>query len=423
MSKPADHSSKTKVCLCKGWTLIAIVALSGCATYHSMPITAEAVHARLQPPEMAQVRILASEIEHPILRPIELKEDEGLSPDSAAVLAMLLNPSLRAMRDQRAVSSAQLLDAGLLPNPKVTYSLNVPTGGDTAGRVTAYGLGLDWSVTSLISRTSRISEAKARKEAVDLDIAWREWQVAQGAKAAVYQLSSLQSQIKLLEQVRQRMAENLVHIQKAVADGSMTASALNAAQTASSRASENLLELEKQADQKRLQLGRLLGLPADSQIHLSKEIRLPSKITVTNEKTLFDGLEQRRLDLLALRRGYESQEAVVRAAVLEQFPKISIGPTISRDTDNMRTTGFGLNIELPIFNRRQEKIALERTTRQKLFDEYVSRVFGARSDIEKVKSGIHFLNEQIAAAKAAETDFERLEENYRAPWPMGEPMH
>jgi len=99
--------------------------------------------------------------------------------------------------------------------------------------------------------------------------------------------------------------------------------------------------------------------------------------------------------------------------VLEQFPRIIIGPTINRDTDNVRTTGFGINIELPIFNRNQGKIAIERATRQKLFDEYVNRVFETRSDIEQVESGIHFLNEQIAAAQAAEAELKRVEENYR----------
>ncbi|MHB1350246.1 MAG: TolC family protein [Desulfobulbaceae bacterium] len=81
---------------------------------------------------------------------------------------------MRTLRDQRALSEAQLLEAGLLPYPELTYSLDVPSGGDTAGRVNAFGLGLDWNVTSLISRASRVREAKAQVEAVDLDIAWRE---------------------------------------------------------------------------------------------------------------------------------------------------------------------------------------------------------------------------------------------------------
>ena len=394
--------------------VVTVFLIGGCATYHPMPLTQDAVHAKLQPPDMAELRILASEINHPILHPVELKPNEGLSPDGAAVLAVLLNPSLRAVRDQRALSSAQLLDAGLLPNPELTYSLDVPTGGDTAGRVNAYGLELNWDVTSLISRASRIGEAKARKEAIDLDIAWQEWQVAQAAKAAVYQLVSLQNQIALAEQVYQRMAQNLAHIQKAVADGSMTANARNAAQAANRQANENLLDLERQADQQRLQLRRLMGLPTDAQIRLSKDINLPPQVELPTGTTLLEGLEQRRLDLLALRRGYDSQEAAVQVAIMEQFPRIGIGPTISRDTDNIRTTGFNLNIELPVFNRNQGKIAREQATRQKLFDEYVNRVFEAHSDIELLLSGIRFTNEQIAAAQAAEPDLGRLVENYRA---------
>ncbi|MHB1349739.1 MAG: TolC family protein [Anaerolineaceae bacterium] len=230
---------------------LLLVTVSGCATYHPMPITEETVRARLQPPDMAQMRVLAREIKHPILHPVELKADEGLSPDGAAVLAVLLNPSLRAVRDQRALSDAQILDAGLLPNPELTYSLDVPTGGDTAGRVDAFGLGLDWNVTSLITRVSKVREAKAQGEAVDLEIAWREWQVAQGAKASVYQLSGLQSQIALLEQVRRQVAENLAHVQKAVSDGFMTTNDLNSVQAANSNVNERLLSLEKQADQQR----------------------------------------------------------------------------------------------------------------------------------------------------------------------------
>ena len=169
----------------KGIVVIEIAALSsmlGCAIYQPMPITQDAVHNKLQAPDMAQVRVLAGEIKHPILHPVRLQPGEGLSPDGAAVLAVLLNPSLRAVRDQRALSDAQIFEAGLLPNPELAYRFEVPTGGDTTGRVNAFGLGLDWDVTSLITRASKEHKAKARGKAVDLDIAWREWQVAQGSR-------------------------------------------------------------------------------------------------------------------------------------------------------------------------------------------------------------------------------------------------
>ncbi len=398
----------------QGWVLITVIAISGCAAYRPIPITPEAVHTRLQPPDMAELRILASKISHPILHPIKIKPDKGLSPGGAAVLAVLLNPSLRALRDQRALSNAQLLEAGLLPNPELDYSLDVPTGGNTTGKINAYGLGLTWRVTSLLSHAAGIDKAKAHKKAVDLDIAWQEWQVAQAAKAAAYQLAALRNQITLTEQARRHIAQYLAQIQKAVTNGFMTTQVLNAVQAASSHINANLLGLKKQADQHRLRLMRLMGLPAGTQLRLSKDINLPSQVKTPAPATLIKGLEQRRLDLLALRRGYDSQEAAVRMAIMEQFPRISIGPTFNSDTDNIKTTGFGLNIELPIFNHGQGKIARQRATRQRLFDEYVSRVFKAHADIELILSTIRFTNEQITAAQTVQANLGKLLKNYRA---------
>ena len=403
-----DKTLKKFVCF-----FVSVIVLGGCASYHPMPLTQKAVAERIAPPDLESIRIQAESIEHPILKPIPFDYRNGLSPDEAAILAVIANPMLRAARDKKEIASAQILKAGILPNPELSYNFEVPTGGDTAGKVNEFGLGLSWNIASLISRSSKVSEAKARKEAVDLDIAWQEWQVAQAAKADVYQVVVLKNQIALAEKASQQMGQNLAQIQKAVADGSMMANALNTVQAAKSQANANLLNLEKKADQKRLQLNRLLGLPADTQIRLSRNINLTSQAELPTVATPLKGLEQRRLDLLALRRGYDSQEEAVRVAIMEQFPRISIGPTISRDTDNIQKTGFGLSIELPVFNRNQGKITRERATRQKLFDEYVNRIFEAHSDIELLLSRIRFTNEQIAAAQTAETDLEGQEENYR----------
>ncbi|WP_169513294.1 TolC family protein [Geopsychrobacter electrodiphilus] len=389
----------------KGVFSLVLVLLSACASYRPQPLTQAAVQARLKHPDMAELRILASEIKHPILHPVALNPEEGLSPDGAAVLAVLLNPALRALRDQKAVANAQLLEAGLLPNPELSYSLDLPTG-NRAGRGNAFGLGLNWNVSALISRAARRGSAREHDAAIALDIAWQEWQVAQGAKSAVYRLVSLQAQEALAEQSAQHLATTLTRLQHAVAAGSLTSSTLRPAQAAWRQANATRLELSQKTAQQLLQLKRLLGLPSTSKLHLQQEISLPSRIELPAETALLKDLEQRRLDLLALRRGYASQEAAVHAAILNQFPQISIGPTLSRDADNLRTTGFSLNLSLPIFNRNQGQIALERATRQRLLDEYTNRVFEAGSDIGLLLSGIHFINEQITQAQADATDLD-----------------
>jgi cobalt-zinc-cadmium efflux system outer membrane protein len=397
--------------LCCWIALLTI--LQACARYHELPLDRSAVDRALEPPSMETIRVEAEEIEPPILRPVEIDLQNGLSPDEAAVVAVLANPKVRAARDKRGVAQAQLLQAGILPNPQFSYSLEVPTGGSTQGTVNAFGLGLSWDIQSLITHGARVEEARAQAASVDLEVAWQEWQIAQAAKDNIYQLVTLERRVALAAETEQRLTKDLDLVRKAVANGTRTAKDLSATQVAGRQASAVLLDLKKQAGQLRLQLKGLLGLPPGAQARLQGGIELPSRFELPSAQELIGGVEQRRLDLVALRRGYESREAAVRAAVLDQFPKVGIGPTIGRDIENVDTVGFGLTIELPIFNRNQGRIAVERATRQKMFDEYVNRVFEARSDIERIHARILFLNQQIAAAQAAEPDLHKLVEDYR----------
>jgi outer membrane protein TolC len=128
---------------------------------------------------------------------------------------------------------------------------------------------------------------------------------------------------------------------------------------------------------------------------------------------LHAGLESQRLDLLALKRGYESQEAKVRVAVLGQFPKLSLGINSAKDNSNVHSLGPTVAMDLPIFDRNQGAIASEQATRQRLFDEYVSRVFEAHGQIARQLADIHALGEQIAAADIAVTVLQRQVDTYR----------
>src|SRR5207237_9361860 len=110
---------------------------------------------------------------------------------------------------------------------------------------------------------------------------------------------------------------------------------------------------------------------------------------------------------------YEAQQQTLRAAILAQFPKITLGFHQASDTSNVHTTGFGVSVDLPVFDRNQGNIAIQRATRQQLFDEYVSRLFEARSAVAQSIDDIHSLTDQIAAAEAAIPLLERLVTTYQ----------
>ena len=120
--------------------LLSLACVAGCQSYRPAPLIPGAVNRNLAIPPDDVLRVRGRDIRHPLLQPLVLDYRNGLSPDEAAVLAVLVNPSLRAERDRRALASAQLLTAGILPNPQLSAALDVPTGGNDAGTVNGYNV-------------------------------------------------------------------------------------------------------------------------------------------------------------------------------------------------------------------------------------------------------------------------------------------
>ncbi len=155
-----------------------LVLLSGCQSFTPRPLSREAVDAALAPPSMPSVAEAYQSRPHPLLPPVLIDAGDGIDPTEAACLAVILNPDLRAERASRGVVTAQLVQAGLLPNPQLIALLDWPSGGMTAGAIPAYGFGLGWDINALIEHSANLEAARADDRSAVLDLLWKEWQVA-----------------------------------------------------------------------------------------------------------------------------------------------------------------------------------------------------------------------------------------------------
>src|SRR4029434_5376156 len=209
---------------------------------------------------MEAIQVQAKEIHHPVLKPIEFDIRNGLSPDEAAILAVIANPKLRAIRDQRKIAAAQLLQAGLFANQQFSYALGVPTGGATQGTVNAFNYSFSWEITSIISRDSKIAAARADAVSVDLDVAWQEWQAAQAAKLHVYHLGFFDQQLAVNRQEEEGLKENLDRVKRAAELGYMTRIDLAAADAALQKMHTSVLTTEQQREEERLALNQTRGV-------------------------------------------------------------------------------------------------------------------------------------------------------------------
>jgi outer membrane protein TolC len=389
-----------------------LVLTCGCAIYHPQPLDSAAVDAALQPPKLDTVKIAAARIEHPLLKPIVIDGHDGFSPDEIAVMAVIVGPELRALRDQRGVANAQVLQAGILPNPQFGYTVD-RLHGDAAQAVLAGPLtngnsyGLSWDTAALLVHHDAVAAAKASGAALDLSIAWQEWQAAQDARLRAFRLLSLDQRLPLAREIEDDLADNVKLTQRALSLGQKTFTDLTAATEVWTQAQNNRFALEQQITAERAALNLALGQPADTPLRLKPAKVFPSLPPVA-APDLLQGLEKRRLDLVALTLGYKSEEASLRAAVIAQFPKIGLNIGKATDTTDVHTISYGVTVDLPLFDRNQGQVAIGRATRQQLFDEYIARVAEARSEVTQILADLEVARAQLQAVDESLPQTEQL---------------
>ena len=393
-------------------TAVVLSLLAGCATYERQPLAPAAIERALTAPALADVKTAAAKLAHPLLPPIIIDGRDGFSPDEIAVMVVIVSPQLRALRAQRGVARAQVLQAGILPNPQLGYTVDKPRGNADPALINGKNLGLSWEVTSLLGQHDRIAGARATADALDLAIAWQEWTAAQDARLRAFRLLALRSRLPLLREAEHDYSEIAAASKLAADRGHRTLVELTAAteQWLAAQTARSTAEQDYAAERTALNLA--LGQSADTEVPLKPSAEFPEFPADLAAASLLDGIEKRRLDLVALGLGYESQEAGVRAAVKAQFPKIVLGFSRANDTSDVRTRSFGVTIDLPVFDRSQGAIAIAKATRQQLFDEYVARVAEARSTVGLILGKLAATRAQLQATAAALPQLEQLEASF-----------
>src|SRR5207244_2607737 len=113
------------------------------------------------------VRVPTSRLQNQRLQPLLIDIRKGIGPDEAATIALYSNPALRSIRDRRGLAIAQLIQAGILPNPVVSYARDFVTGGNTVGTTTAYTFSAGWEFSALIPFLPKQPAASRNLRSID----------------------------------------------------------------------------------------------------------------------------------------------------------------------------------------------------------------------------------------------------------------
>lgn len=395
--------------------LFPIVLLTGCATYQPLPLqpTAKLNH------DLQQLHMDSSKhAELPDMwKNSSVNTDDGLNEIEIVQLVVLNSPHLAAVQATRLDAQAQLMQAGLLPDPQLNVSADFPRGNDPA-LVTAYSFGLGFDLQSLITRGARQSAATKQARTVYLQVLWQEWQIIQQARM-LYRRALIQgSQIELTH-AQFLKTQNSWQVQKDALDqGNVTMDTEGLARTSMMDAEAVWFEARRQRSSTMHNLALLLGLSPQVDIPLSPPDQgLSALITTPIQEKDFQlvlaHLDQQRPDLLALQAGYQAQESRVRAEVLSQFPGITIGANSLRDTGSIWSLGPFINLNLPLLNGNRGNIAIARATRARLRAEYRDRMTTAGIEASSLVADQQLAYDELVALQEKMPDLNALMQRMR----------
>lgn len=377
-----------------GWRRTALGGLlgllSGCAGYAPLPLD-------LRP----KLRPALSDLAHPGLAVLPAR----LPVADVAYLAVENDPALRAARAQLGVARAQVIQAGILPNPVINAAYSPVLSGP--GTTAAWSAGLSADLKALVTLSARRAAARAAEAQVNASLLWQEWQVIGKARLLAVDIVEGDRLARLLGQSRDLFAGRYNTTRRAVAQGNADLTALSPDLVALGSTQKLIDDLQRRQQTRRHQLAALLGLEPDATIPLSDRLDLPPIDPAAIER-IVPTLAERRPDLIALQLGYRAEDEKLRAAILAQFPVLNVGFTGGSDNTNVHTLGPQITIDLPIFDRNQGRIAIARATRRQLHAEFTARLAAGTGEIEALLSEMALIRRQLGGERKQLAETERV---------------
>lgn len=356
--------------------LLAALGFTGCTAYKPRALEPDRQWARLERISLDDLVVDRDQPSGESAVPA-FDYSDGLSPDEAAALAIMLNPDLLAFREERRIAKGQLIAAGLLPNPDIDLQWLVPV----AGGLSAVEIETAFDLTAaLLLRKPRIEQAKIRLEELNWEALDREWRLANETRRAFTGVTYWDRALDLNRQERAIADRTLAIIRAQQAAGATTELEVLLAESEVAEIQRRARRLTGERRGALQQLNRLLGVPPNHATRLQTSDKPLAYAKLTGELSELAQRIRSRPDLKQAEQAYLGAEKQLHIATLGQWPHVGLGPSYERG-EGESSLGAGLSVELPIFDRNQGEIAVSTAERRQKRHEYIALLHEARSEL------------------------------------------
>jgi outer membrane protein, heavy metal efflux system len=321
-----------------------------------------------------------------------------LTAESATRIALLNNRNLQALYRELGVAEAELVQAGLLPNP--VLSANVRFGLGPSGTGTELGLVQDLISALQIPLRKRI--AGADLEIAKLEVADAVLNLALDTKASFYRLQGALQMLELRRTVAAATALALDVAQRQHAAGNTTDLDRATEQALSEEAKVELAIAEGAVLGDREELNTLLGVWGDRTVWtVAPRLARPPEVDV--EATGLESLAvSQRLDLEAARMRTLGALAQYRLGRFYGIvPAASLGTKAEREVGGGWSIGPALDLPIPLFDQRQAQLAGSAARVHANEERHAALAIRIRADVRRART-------RLEAARARAQYSERV---------------
>ena len=370
-------------------------AMPGCQSYKPDPIDPTAVLRRLN----------SVALEAPPKKEAEAPDEngsfdpsDGINLREAASLAIYLSPSLREFRAEQGIAAAQLIEAGLLPDPQIGWNaMDWLVGGERDDIIT--GFGLSWEVPRPGEIRAKKGIAKARVEEVRYAVMAAEWRLARQVALAWLEVMGARQRLVLNQRLLDISRQTHDYLRRG-----RTAKTVTALQ-------ENLASIELanvEVERERLLVGAqdawqdlnvLLGLPPGARFELQAPADVFAFVSESHSaEAMVKQAIENRPDLKELLALYNQAEAALKLEIRRQWPRLSIGTGIAIDL------AFGTLFNQPAIRTRIEERQRVRLQVEAAVHELRQEVHASLTSLLRTTRQLKYYRENLAP---------RLEESLR----------
>ncbi len=315
-------------------------------------------------------------------RAIRVLLREELTADSAVRIALMNNRSLQATLAEIGISQADYAQATRLRNPEFAASVRFP---DAAPRTANTEFSLVQDFLDLLILPLRKKVAMQELEQTKLRVTDEVLHLVAEVKTAFYNAQARQQlvgRLQLILEINEAAAELA---KKQFEAGTIKELDFVNQQVTYNQSKRDVAHAQMQLRADRERLNRLLGLwGADTQWNTAEKLPPIPKKEIALESLESLALEQ-RADLAAARK---QVEAISRALTLTRNTRflptgVKLGVNTEREPDRTRVTGPTLDLELPIFDQGQPRVARLEAQRLQAQAQLDAMTVNARSEVRE----------------------------------------